>query len=88
MSLMTLATTITGGQHPDFYAGRADAYDAHHQGATPTELAHRSAVIADLHPSTLYALGYADRVLEISREQAAHAAAQADTTHTETGARR
>ncbi|MFE7547023.1 hypothetical protein [Streptomyces gardneri] len=82
MSLMTLTATITGGQHPDYYAGRADAYDERNSGTTLHELAHRSTVIADLHSSTQYALGYADRVLELRREHAAQAAAQTDLAHT------
>ncbi|GAA2770592.1 hypothetical protein [Streptomyces showdoensis] len=83
MSLMTLTTSITGGHDPDLYAGRADAYDEHAQGATLTELAHRAAVIADLHPSTGYALGYADRVLEIRREEQGHVAVETENAHTE-----
>ncbi|MFF6844697.1 hypothetical protein ACFY8X_38905 [Streptomyces tanashiensis] len=81
MSLMTLATTITGGHNPDYYAGRADAHDEHND-VTLTELTHRSAVIAEHHPSTMYALGYADRVLELRREHNARTAAQTDIAHT------
>ncbi|MFD7980277.1 hypothetical protein [Streptomyces sp. NPDC059071] len=89
MSLMILATTITGGHDPDFYAGRADAHDEHRDGAILTELTHRAAVIADLHPSTLYALGYSDRVLEIHREHSASTAAETNLAHTDlTGGRR
>lgn len=82
MSLMTLATSITGGHDPDYYAGRADAHDEHNYGTTPHELAHRATVIAEHHPSTMYALGYSDRVLELRREHAARAAAQTDLAHT------
>lgn len=84
MSLMTLAATITGGHHPEYYAGRADAHDEHHEGTTLTALANRSAVIADLHPSTQYALGYTDRVLELRREHTATTTAQTDLAHTQT----
>lgn len=82
MSLMTLTATITGGHHPDYYAGRADAHDEHNKGATLTVLANRAAVIADLHPSIQYALGYTDRVLELRREHTATTTtAQTDLAH-------
>jgi regulator of sigma D len=84
MSLMTLTAAITGGHHPDYYAGRADAHDEHRDGATLTELATRAHVIADLHPSTQYALGYTDRVLELRHEHTATITAQTDLAHTQT----
>lgn len=82
MSLMTLVDAITGPQNPDYYAGRADAHDEHATGTTLTELAHRARLIADHHPSTQYALGYTDRVLELRREHTATIAAQTDLAHT------
>lgn len=82
MSLMTLVGSITGHHDPDYYAGRADAHDEHTTGTTLTELAHRARLIADHHPSTQYALGYTDRLLELRREHTATITAQTDLAHT------
>lgn len=74
MSLTTIATginDITGNYEPDYYAGRADAYDEHAAGTSLPVLLTRSDAITDWHPSNGYAAGYAYRVAEIRREESA-----------------
>ncbi|QGZ53287.1 hypothetical protein GPZ77_34215 (plasmid) [Streptomyces sp. QHH-9511] len=80
MSLMTIAPAITDGQDPAFFAGRADAYDEHTDGATIAQLQTRADYITDLHDPQ-YAAGYTARLHEIRRETAALTAAQTDTAH-------
>ncbi|MFJ7990287.1 hypothetical protein [Streptomyces sp. NPDC096351] len=80
MSLATLTTTITGGNDPAYYAGRADAYDEHNHGATLNELTTRAAHITD-HHDPMYAAGYNAHVLELRRETAFRTATEADIAH-------
>ncbi|RSS33781.1 hypothetical protein [Streptomyces sp. WAC08241] len=82
MSLMTLTTAITGNQDPNFYAGRADAYDDHQTGTPLDTLNTRAAYNAE-HHNPMYAAGYYARVLEIRRETADINDLQADIAHTE-----
>ncbi|MGW2844414.1 hypothetical protein [Streptomyces sp. NPDC001274] len=82
MTAMTITTAILGGQDPDYYAGRADAYDDHHTGTTLDTLITRLGYLIDEHPNTGYVTGYADRVWEIHREQHAVASAEAELAHT------
>ncbi|MFI2620448.1 hypothetical protein [Streptomyces sp. NPDC018584] len=89
---MTTATTLalptTGSLDPAYYAGRADAYDEHANGAPATVLYLRAEYLADLHPDHWYVLGYAARVLELRHEQHTEAAAQTDLAHTDRKAHR
>ena len=78
MTTMTLAPTNLGDQDPAYYAGRADAYDDHQAGTPLQVLIVRLGYLIDDHPNTVYVAGYAERVWEIDREQAADAAAQAE----------
>lgn len=74
MTTMTTTLTLPGGQDPEHYAGRADAYDEHTAGATLTELLVRAAYILDLHPSDAYGRGYSAYVTGARLEQDADAA--------------
>lgn len=68
MTTMTFAPILAGGIDPDFYAGRADAYDDH-ADLTPEELSVRADYITDLHPSLAYAQGYDAYVKGVQLEQ-------------------
>ncbi|MFB9558593.1 hypothetical protein ACFFTP_30985 [Streptomyces roseoviridis] len=67
-------------QHPEYAAGRADAYDDE-TTLTLDQLAARAALYAE-HAHLLRALGYADRVLEKRLEQIAVTAAETELAHT------
>ncbi|MFC7794574.1 hypothetical protein [Streptomyces cinereoruber] len=82
MSLMTLTAAITGDQDPDYYAGRADAYDDH-QAGTPLDVLITRATYNTAHHTPGYAKGYSTRVEEIRREIADINDLQADIAHTE-----
>ncbi|MBD3550813.1 hypothetical protein [Streptomyces sp. SP18CM02] len=83
MTTTTPTPTLLHDNDPAYYAGRADAYDDHHTGTTPHELAIRLGYLIDHHPNTPYVLGYADRVLEIHAE---HRAITNHDTYWETAA--
>lgn len=82
MSLMTFAPTPNQfGNHPEYAAGRADAYDDE-TTLTIDALRARGALYAE-HAHLLRALGYMDRIQEIRREQTAVAAAETELAHTD-----
>ena len=85
MSAMTTATTSLEGRKPDYYEGRAEAYD---DTATLTldELTVRAGAYAD-YANIDRAFGYMDRVIEFRMESDAVAAAETELAHTPVGAR-
>ncbi|MGW1468507.1 hypothetical protein ACWCPT_29695 [Streptomyces sp. NPDC002308] len=83
MTTLTIATALTGGQDPAYYAGRADAYDDHQAGTPLDTLRVRLGYLLDAHPDLAYATGYGDRVLEIRAETAAITAAETELAHTD-----
>ncbi|MDX5526129.1 hypothetical protein PV677_36275 [Streptomyces sp. DE06-01C] len=68
MTTMTPAPALVGGHDPAYYAGRADAYDDHHDGTTLPVLLVRLGYLLDHHPDTPYVTGYGARVREIEAE--------------------
>ncbi|WP_228994347.1 hypothetical protein [Streptomyces sp. DH8] len=68
MTTMTPTPALLHGNDPAYYAGRADAYDDHHDGTTPHELTIRLGYLIDHHPNTPYVTGYGARVREIEAE--------------------
>jgi hypothetical protein len=81
MSLMTLAPdTNPYANDPDYYRGRADAYDDSHT-RTVDELVALTGMAID-YASIPYALGYFDRVAELRMETDAVSAAEAELAQT------
>jgi hypothetical protein len=82
MSLMTIApATGNYGDDPDYYTGRADAYDD-----SATRTVDQMVVLASMavdYASIPYALGYLDRVTELRRELDAVTAAETELAHTD-----
>ncbi|MFJ6238943.1 hypothetical protein ACIQH0_33230 [Streptomyces griseus] len=68
MATPTITPAFLNNNDPAYYAGRADAYDDHRDGTTPSVLAVRLGYLIDHHPNTHYVLGYAARVREIHAE--------------------
>ncbi|MFI6653250.1 hypothetical protein ACIBI8_37380 [Streptomyces sp. NPDC050529] len=81
MTTMTIGNALTGGQDPDYYNGRADAYDDSAQ-LTLDHLTVRAGIHAD-YAHLPYALGYMDRVLELRMEHDAVTAAETELAHTD-----
>lgn len=81
MSIMTAARAASPfANDPDYYLGRADAYD---DSATRTvdEMVVLASMAADYAPLP-YALGYMDRVIELRLELDAVAGAEAELAQT------
>ena len=81
MSLMTLApATGDYANGPDYYRGRADAYDDSH-----TRTVDQMVVLASMaidYATIAYALGYTDRVAELRMETDAVSGAEAELAQT------
>lgn len=80
MTTMTIAPTSSAAEHPDYYAGRADAYD---DSATRTvdEMVVLASMAID-YASIPYARGYRDRVTELRMETDMVTAAEAELAQT------
>lgn len=65
---------------PDYYLGRADAYD-HSHDRTADQMVSLLGMVID-HASIAYASGYADRVTELRLELDVVAAAEAELAQT------
>ncbi|WP_055695807.1 hypothetical protein [Streptomyces prasinopilosus] len=81
MSIQTI-TPITDPyrSHPDYYRGRADAYDD-----SQTRTVDQMVVLASMaidHASIPYAFGYSDRVTELRLEQDAVAPMEMELAQT------
>jgi hypothetical protein len=82
MTTMTIApATGNYADDPDYYAGRADAYDDT-AGRTLDELIVLAGMAVD-YASIPYALGYLDRVTELRLESDAVTAAETELAHTD-----
>jgi hypothetical protein len=78
---MTIAPAVSPyADDPDYYAGRADAYD-HSQTRTVDEMVALTGMAVD-YASIPYALGYFDRVAELRMELDAVAAAESELAQT------
>ncbi|MGW2384351.1 hypothetical protein [Streptomyces sp. NPDC001658] len=81
MTTATLTTTNAGhGEHPDYYRGRADAYDDS-ATRTPDQMVALAAMAID-YASIPYARGYADRVTEYRLETDVVAGAESELAQT------
>lgn len=81
MTTATLTTTSAGhGEHPDYYRGRADAYDD-----SATRTVDQLVVLAGMaidYASIPYARGYTDRVTEHRLETDVVAGAESELAQT------
>lgn len=71
---------------PDYYLGRADAYDHSHDRTVDQMVALMSMAID--HATTAYASGYADRVIEYRLEHDVVTAAETELAHTHPNTRK
>ncbi|MGW3383285.1 hypothetical protein ACWDCO_24255 [Streptomyces albogriseolus] len=67
-------------QDPDYYLGRADAYDHSHDRTVDQMVALLGMAID--HATLAYAAGYSDRVIELRMEQDVVAAAESELAQT------
>lgn len=81
MTTMTFASTAgQQGEHPDYYLGRADAYD-HSHTRTVDQMVVLMGMAID-YATEPYARGYADRVLELRLETDVVAGAESEIAQT------
>ncbi len=80
MTLHTFTLTTDNSTHnPDYYQGRADAYDDSHT-RTVDQMVVLAGTAAD-YAHLDYALGYMDRVIELRLETEAVTAAETELAH-------